>query len=233
MSEELIPSQPSTTPQPHAGVALTLPRPKPTAEQRFWTKARIECAQLVAEGRLTIPQISEAIKKSPKWVNESKRVEWFKQRVNELREDLAEDARQFGIADQRMRLQQQQDRWLRMQKVIQERASSEPPRVQRGEYVYDPEQDEAVYKLYDKADLPEIPGWDTGVMVHEIKTNKDSAYDLYAVDTGLLSEMRALEAQVAKELGQTAEKDGAATSSTFVLIRERVIDRGQRLEPLG
>lgn len=206
MSQELIPSQPTTTPAPHAGLTLT-----PEAPARFWTKARIDCAQLVAEGRLTIDQVAAKIGKSSKWINESKRTPYFKARVNQIRDELAEDAKQYGIADQRIRLARQNDRWNAMHDLIAARA---------------------------EAMKDDAPGSDTGLLEERVKMSSSrdevAVEHEYLVDTGLLSEMRALEAQVAKELGQTAEKDSdKGGSSTFVLIRERIIERGQRLEPLG
>lgn len=168
-----------------------LPLPQPTSEElsRFWNKPRCLAAQLLAEGNLTGKQVADKVGKSEKWLYEQKKHSWFKTRVDELVADLAEEARRIGIGNQTTRLLEQNGRWELMQQVIEERAAY--PKWQH------------------------IPGWKTGLLVHDIKTTKDDAYDIFKVDDGLLGEMRALEAQVAKELGQTAEKKSDGDTNIY------------------
>ena len=81
------------------------------------------------------------------------------------------------------------------------------------------------------------PGYKTGVMVHTLKqigTGKNAELvDEYKVDTAVIAERRALRREVAEALDALPRGSDHSTSETFVLIRERVIERGARLEPLG
>ncbi len=92
----------------------------------------------------------------------------------------------YLIAQKLERLAAKNDRWLRARKLIDVRA---------GDDRYAGE-----------------PGWDTGLMVHKLKALGSGdgmvIVDEFAVDTGLLAEMRALEDSAADELGQ---KPKAAT----------------------
>jgi hypothetical protein len=62
------------------------------------------------------------------------------------------------------------------------------------------------------------PGGETGLMVRQIKAvntgRGPTAIEEFAVDTGLLREIRATEEQAAKELGQWVEKSEAAVGLT-------------------
>jgi hypothetical protein len=149
---------------------------------RYWTKARIACAQYVAEGELTLPQISARIGKSPKWIKECKTNPWFRERVAEIRKVLMDDALTYGLANQRLRLQVQTDRWERLRQVIEARAEA----------------------LRGKA-----PGAETGLLTEQIIASRDEFWTVYEVDPVVLAELRKLEAQIAQELGQVAGKASA------------------------
>lgn len=169
--------------------------------KRAWTKARVLTAQLIAEGELTYAQIAVRVKKSEGWLFEQKRLPWFKARIASLVEELAEDARRIGIANQRTRLLAQNERWLAMHQVISERATHQRTEAE--------------------------PGGSTGLLMEELKG--PFATPVYLIDTGLLSELRALEAQVAKELGQSAEKPREGGDTYFadkILIVRNVPELG-------
>jgi hypothetical protein len=139
-------------------------------------------------------------------------------RVNELRARISEKLQDASIREIDKRVTALQDRWDRMKRIIEARAAD--PSMQK------------------------VPGGDTGLLVRKIKSS-GGAYvaktetegeggeissvgliEEYAVDTGLLREMREHELQAAKELGQLTQKlDVTAT----VNLVERLNAGRQRL----
>lgn len=197
----------------HNGTAA-LRAPETEAPPFAWNAKRTKAVELLAQDVLSDEKIAREIGVGRRTLAEWKTRPQFRVELDRLRAELLDEARAFGIASQRARLEQQQGRWERMQEVIRQRASSEPPRVGGvgGEMVWNPATQTMDFVEYPKGKMPAIPGWDTGLLVHDVKTNKDSAYDVYEVDSGLLGEIRALEAQVAKELGQSAEPKGPTSA---------------------
>lgn len=121
----------------------------------------------------------------------------FQSRVQEHREVWRTEIKAKGIAERQNRIDALNDRWRRMQTVIEERA--EDPSLAR------------------------VPGGSTGLIVHDVKgVGKGEDFqliDLYGVDTGLLKEFREHEKQAAQELGQWSEKSEV---SGDLLIRQYV-----------
>lgn len=101
-------------------------------------------------------------------------------RIAELRAEIGSKLEKNTIRDLSQRLSAYQDRWDRMRRVIDERA--------------------ATYELV------KVPGGGTGLLVKTLRAVGSTFVEEYAVDTGLLREMRELELQAAKELGQFEEK---------------------------
>jgi hypothetical protein len=102
-----------------------------------------------------------------------------------------------GIASRHRRVASQDERWRKLQQVIAERASD--------------------------AAWADVPGWTTGLLVHQTKQIGSGAnaqvVDEFAVDTGLLREMRELEKHAATELGQWSEKHDHTVS---VQLRQEI-----------
>jgi hypothetical protein len=98
--------------------------------------------------------------------------------------DVAEEERQAivaqGIAARQNRVDAYGDRWERMRQVIAERATDR--------------------------ELADIPGGKTGLLVRTFKGVGGAIAEEFAVDTGLLREMREIEKQAAQDLGQWVEK---------------------------
>ena len=88
--------------------------------------------------------------------------------------------------------------------------------------------------LYDE--MQEIVS-NRGLMASEAKWIGDGKVgreiEVQRFDGGLVKEMRGTLRDVAEELGQVPRPDVGAVERTFVLIRERIIERGEHLEPLG
>lgn len=99
--------------------------------------------------------------------------------VLEIIAERRAEIRAQGIAQVEARIQAQHARWLKMQAVIAARAD---------------------------AYAGEAPGSDTGLLVRQIRSvGRGDDYQVveeWAVDTGLLAELRQVEQHTAKELGQ-------------------------------
>ena len=144
-----------------------------------WTAKRIKAAQLLGEGVLSDEKIAAECGITRMQIWRWRKSPEFQARVNEIAAELAAVIRKRGIASAVNRIKALNDRWDRMTRVIEARAVD-----MKGE----------------------IAGGDTGLMVRQIKiSGQQSCYE-YAVDTGLLRELREHEKQAAQELGQWAEK---------------------------
>lgn len=137
---------------------------------------------LVAEDRLTDEQIAERLRMSRAGLLKWKRQAEFQDRVTELREALRQAVVERGITERQNRVEALNERWRLMQAVIEARAAAGGT----------------------------APGTKTGLLTKTIKVvgaGKDQ-YEVeeWAVDTGLLRELREHEKQAAQELGQWAEK---------------------------
>jgi len=89
-----------------------------------------------------------------------------------------------GIAERQNRVDAYGDRWGRMRQVIAERAADK--------------------------ELADVPGGKTGLLVRTFRTiggrGDPQIVEEFAVDVGLLREMREIEKQAAQDLGQWVEK---------------------------
>lgn len=148
-----------------------------------WTRAREKAAQLVADDALTNEQIAASVGVIRQTLDLWKLRPEFQARVASIVAAYADAIKGEGIANVKNRVAAQNDRWERMKAVIAERAVSD--------------------------EMANVPGGKTGLLVHTYKMaggKEPVVMDEYAVDTGLLSEMRAHEKQSAQELGQWTEK---------------------------
>lgn len=64
------------------------------------------------------------------------------------------------------------------------------------------------------------PGYSTGLMVHQVKAVGEDVFDQFAVDSGLLSSMLALENAASDQLGQTPKADQNVNLRAQVLVRQ-------------
>jgi hypothetical protein len=105
-------------------------------------------------------------------------------RIEELKAGITNGLQRLAIREIDERVQRQQDRWDRMQRVIDERGVA--PEFQK------------------------VAGGKTGLLVRRLKQigSGDSAQlvEEFEVDTGLLSEIRKLEEHTAYELGQRVDQ---------------------------
>jgi transposase-like protein len=147
-----------------------------------WTAARLEAAQMVADGELTFTQIAEKLDISRQTLSNWRDEPEFSGRVQELVEEYDTAVKRRGIARATRRIDAQNDRWRRTQKLLQARAES----------------------------LAGVPGGDTGLLVRTYKIigtgDKTERVEEYAFDAALYREIRELEKQTAQELGQWVNK---------------------------
>jgi hypothetical protein len=148
-----------------------------------WTEPKERAAVLVAQDQLPDLQIADEVGVSERQLERWKTHPEFRARVEEHVTAIRQAIRARGIAVVENRVQALQDRWEGLKRVIRERAE---------------EMD------------GETPGGGTGLLVRQIKSVGAGplAREVteYAVDTGLLRELREHEKQAAQELGQWAEK---------------------------
>lgn len=165
-----------------------------------WDEQRERAARLLAEGELTETEIAKQLEVDRRTVYRWKQHPDFQARVAEIVQELGEPALRYAIGRRERRLRNLNDRLERMHQVIRDRAA-------------DPK-------------MADVPGGKTGLMVRNVKAVKGRAVSLYAVDTGLLRELREHEKQAAIELGQWAEKrelsgpGGGPVPITFVEVAE-------------
>lgn len=162
-----------------------------------WTPEQIEAAQLIADGNLTITEIAEKFGVSRQTIYNWKQVPEIAARIEQHLEDFRQEVRRRGLASREKRIASLNDRWKRLQKVVEERA--------------------------DDPNHQSVPGWKTGLLVHNVKSvgggENATVVDLYEVDTGLLKELREHEKQAAQELGQWTEKhEVEQTSKVYVTV---------------
>lgn len=180
-----------------------------------WDKMRIRAAKRVAEGRLTLHEIATEAEVSCSILCRWKRHKDFRNYVNKLINSYRSKIRLSGIAVIENRVKSQNDRWLRLQKIIEDRSKCK--------------------------EMNEVPGGDTGLLlripravkVWKVNGPDDDIQNSYTtqsnkvvfehpVDTGLLSEMRQLEKQSATELGQLTKPEVPNLSELISIVMKHV-----------
>lgn len=139
-----------------------------------------KAAVLVAEDRQKDQEIAEELKITRRTLTNWKALPRFSARVQEIGEELASRARNRGIARRERRLASLQALHNGLLRVIEERGA-------------DPS-------------MAEVPGGRTGLLVRQFKVSGDTVVTEYAVDTGTVRELRAVQEAAAKELGQLIDR---------------------------
>jgi transcriptional regulator with XRE-family HTH domain len=190
-----------------------------------WTAQRVQAATLVAQDELTDEQIAEKLGVDRRTLARWKESAPFQETVQALVEQFRQATSTLAIADKQQRVAALDDRWRRMRRVIDERATfygdlsaqhSKPPAA-KGRSQPAPAA---------AAAGPEwvAPGAGTGLLVHTMRSigagDNASVVTEWEVDTSLLREMRGHEEQAAKELGQWTEKSSIQASGSAVVFLE-------------
>lgn len=148
-----------------------------------WTAKRLKAAKLVSEDTLTNEEIAEKLEIERRTLDRWKAHPDFKVEVQRIVEETRQKLINRGVLERQNRLDALNDRWNRMRRVIEQRAE--------------------VYK-------DEAAGGNTGLIVKQVKGIGKGAdfqiIEMFAVDTGLLKELREHEKQAAQELGEWVDK---------------------------
>lgn len=137
-------------------------------------------AQYIAEGRLEYGEIAQKVGVERTTLHRWRKEEKFAARVDCLREEFLAAAQDRAIARKDYRLSVLNAKHDKLLTLIEQRAA-------------DPT-------------MAEIPGGSTGLVVRQLKVSGETVVSEFVFDRAVLQELRALEEQAAKELGQFVEK---------------------------
>ena len=163
-----------------------------------WTEQKEKAATLLAQDDLTDVEIAERVAVSPRALYQWKARSEFRERVTSNVEALRQAALSVGIADKARRMRRLDRDWRRLQRVMDERAES--------------------------LEMQDAPGGQTGTLVRQIRgIGRGEDFQLveeFAVDTGLLAELRQIEKQAAQEMGQWVDRQELSTDEDkpFVMV---------------
>jgi predicted DNA-binding protein (UPF0251 family) len=190
-----------------------------TDVQNFtWNQKRLDAVRLVAEDALKDEVIAQQLGISRMQLHNWKRNPAFQVAVSEYIEAVRAAIRAEGIASKQNRIDAYNRRWNLMHAVIEARAEANRRRERTLERESgEVDEDDITFDSYAAA------GVETGLMVHTVTYLKDGRREEWAVDTALLSEMRATEKQAAQELEQWTDgkidgHSGGAISAVTIQI---------------
>jgi hypothetical protein len=153
---------------------------KTQSKQRQTKQRQERAAQMIAEGRYQYAEIADKVGIEVRTLHYWRNLRPFMLRVEELSSDFQKRAWDLGLARKYHRITCLANIHSKLLAVIEKRAE-------------DP-------------DMQLVPGGNTGLLVKTYKVSGDTVMTEYAVDTGLIRELRAVQEQAAKELGQLVEK---------------------------
>lgn len=139
-----------------------------------------QAAQLLAEGRYEYREIAVKVGVEVRTLHNWRKDKDFAARVAEISAEFASAALKRGIARKDYRIGCLANIHSKLLTVIEERAADQS--------------------------MQDVPGGKSGLMVRTYKVSGETVMTEYAVDTGTIKEIRGIQEQVAKELGQLVEK---------------------------
>ena len=144
------------------------------------TKAqKEEAAQLIAEGRYEFKEIAQKIGINRETLSRWRREKKFAARVDEISADFARSSKRLAIARKDYRVGVLNKLQTKLETLIEQRA----------------------VEMVDTG-----AGGDTGLLVKQFKVSGETVVTEYAFDAAVVRELRAVQEQAAKELGQFVEK---------------------------
>jgi hypothetical protein len=178
-----------------------------------WTAQKEQAAKLVAEDTQTEQEIAAAVGIGRTTLWRCTQHLDFAARVAEIVKTLGDRALRFEIARRDRRVQALQERWTKLRQIIAEQAAS--PEMQG------------------------VPGGRTGLLCRTIRQigagENAREVEEFAVDTGLLKELREHEKLVALELHQLAvkhEDHGGGHAPVVLNIVEVVVPPADQRSPV-
>lgn len=171
-----------------------------------WTSARVEAAERLAEDVLSDDQIAARVGVTRKTIYEWKSIPAFAARIKEIVAKTTERATKFGIASIVNRVRMLDNLWGRLYQVVLERAEA-------------PENEKAA-------------GGKTGTIVKQLKAighgKEFRMVEEFSVDVALIREMRSLQQDAAKELGQLVDKLALTTPDGVEEYGQKIITPDER-----
>jgi hypothetical protein len=152
-----------------------------SAESTSLNGKQVQAALLVAEDELTDQQIADRLDVSQRTLERWKLKPEFQTAVKAHIDRLQTELSRYSIARKDRRVAEYNERWHLLKQVREARAAN--------------------------PDVPDAQGGRTGLVVRQIELDRDGCeHEVFAVDTGMLAEMRNLEKQAAVEVGQWTER---------------------------
>lgn len=190
-------------------------------------------AGLVASGVVNLEEIAERVGCARKTVFNWRQSDEFAARVEEIREQIREKATVTGIALVTNRVARLNDTWERMKLVVKERSEDETmhhvPGGRTGLLVRTTKFVRVIGEWEPEPVDHELEGQPHGgALKRNRKQGEDGKRSIevqeFAVDTGLLKELREHERQASQELGQWLQKTetthkGAVTIRTITAVQ--------------
>ncbi len=160
-----------------------------------WDDRKVRASVMVAKDEMRDVDIAAAVGVSPPTLYLWKRCPEFQEHVKVLEARLEEMVLTKGIANRANRVRRLNRDWYRMQKLLDQRAEEYTGRV---------------------------AGGDTGLIVGDLKSIGAGAaaheVEVFKFDAALMAELRAIEMQAAKELGQWTEKSIVDGDQTITVV---------------
>ena len=169
------------------------------------TEQQKRAAYLVADNKLTALEIAKEVGVSVRTVFNWKGNEDFDTEVRKIANEWRIRARGKGVADQDYRLRDLNDRHKRLRAVIQARAKDpamkDVPGGRTGLLT-------VTYRMLSRIDT-------VGEGKHQREVKVSEPVPEYAIDTGLLAEMRMIEQHAAVEMGQWKSRSVVENTRTI------------------
>lgn len=180
----------------------------PNVSNFEWTTKRDHAAILLAEDQLSDEVIAAKVGIDRRTLTRWKEHPEFKARICANVEQLRASAFSEGVADKTNRLRALNDRWKRMNHLL---------------------------RIREEETSADVTGADTGLLVRREKETKYGTNVEFEVDTGLLAEIRAVEQQAAKELGQWTEKQEVSIGDGGIIdsLEQKLVRLAERTGPQG
>ena len=192
-----------------------------------WNTKRDQAAVDVARDQETEEAVATALGVTRMTLWRWKQHPAFQQRVEQHRAEFRAVVRRRGIAVIENRVERLDRDWRKMRAVIESRAEEAKSQRAANEAMIEEalrlgSDERQIAKL--ERELPYVaPGMESGLVVRDYKGNGPFIREVFAVDTGLLAEIRAHEQQAAKELGQWVEKQQSDLGGDSLTLLRKVL----------
>ncbi len=157
---------------------------------------REKAAQLIAEGRFEYGEIAEKVGVERTTLHRWRKDPKFANRVEQISREFSEASKRLAIRRKDYRISVLNRLQTKLENLIEQRAE-------------------------DMANS-NIPGGDQGLVVRQYKVSGENQVTEYVFDRAVLQELRAVQEQAAKELGQLVEKHEHKISSVKDLSDEEL-----------